>query len=30
VIVTTKPDGTGEKKTPVTIKAGERQELTIE
>ena len=30
VIVTTKPDGTGEKKTPVTIKAGERLELTIE
>lgn len=30
VIVTTKPDGTGEKKTPVTIKPGERLELTIE
>ncbi len=30
IIVTTKPDGTGEKKTPVTIKAGERLELTIE
>lgn len=30
VVVTKKPDGSGEKETPVTIKAGERLEITVQ